>query len=111
MRSAGTGLVMRGDNHPAVQPSSGLVRRDAAAPWRVSGVAGDGRTAAAPAGGAGSRLHPGPAGEVGDEGDLAGIRPEVARGLADAGVDLAGQIVLATLQDGLQRSMRGRGQR
>lgn len=40
-----------------------------------------------------------------------GIRPEVARGLADAGVDLAGQIVLATLQDGLQRSMRGRGQR
>lgn len=107
MSLAGTGLVMRGDNHPAVQPSSELVRRDAAAPWRASrGLAG------VPAvGQAASRRPAQSAGEVGDEGDLAGIRPEVARGLVDAGVDLAGQIVLATLQDGLQRSMRGRGQR
>lgn len=48
---------------------------------------------------------------LGAEAVVTGIRPEVAGGLVDAGVDLAGQVVLATLQDGLQRSLRGRGRR
>lgn len=38
---------------------------------------------------------------------VTGIQPEVARGLVDAGVDLAGLVTLDTLQRGLQYAQRG----